>query len=86
MKDKITMFAHCDQRILHAPGKCKYCDEYPEWQELREAWGINFTGEYDPEKLICPAEQQRDLETIELWDGNVPRKGTPLIYEGVFQN
>lgn len=38
------IFPHCDQRILHAPSECQWCDEYPEWQKLREAWGIAFTG------------------------------------------
>ena len=38
------IFPHCDQRILHAPGECQWCDEYPKWQKLREAWGIAFTG------------------------------------------
>lgn len=40
----MTRFPHCDSRILHAPGECEYCDEVPEWQELRKAWGIAFTG------------------------------------------
>ncbi len=35
---------HCDARVLHAPGECQYCDLHPEWQELRKAWGIAFTG------------------------------------------
>lgn len=37
-------FPHCDQRILHAPGECEYCNDHPDWQALREAWGIAFTG------------------------------------------
>ena len=37
-------FPHCDQRVLHAPGECQYCDMCPEWQQLRVAWGIAFTG------------------------------------------
>lgn len=35
---------HCDQRVLHAPGECEFCDARPEWQALRQAWGIAFTG------------------------------------------
>lgn len=38
------IFPHCDQRILHTKGECRYCDGYPEWQKLREVWGIAFTG------------------------------------------
>ena len=37
-------FPHCDQRILHAPGECEYCDRHADWQALRDAWGIAFTG------------------------------------------
>ncbi len=40
----IGQFPHCDSRILHK-GDCQYCDAHPEWQELREAWGIAFTGQ-----------------------------------------
>lgn len=63
---------HCDSAILHAPGKCEYCDRHPDWQELRQSWGINYTGESDPEKLPCPAETRRSLETINRWGGNRP--------------
>jgi len=41
---EIGQFPHCDQRVLHALGECEYCDRHPEWQALREAWGIAFTG------------------------------------------
>ncbi len=37
-------FPHCDSRVLHRRGECKYCDTHPDWQELRQAWGIAFTG------------------------------------------
>lgn len=37
-------FPHCDARVLHAPGECEYCDRHADWQELRQAWGIAFTG------------------------------------------
>lgn len=63
---------HCDSRVLHAKGECRHCDEYPEWQAAREAWGINFTGKSEPGKLPCPSEQARALETIEQWPGNRP--------------
>lgn len=41
----MIQFPHCDQRVLHAPGLCRYCDRHPEWQKLREKWGIAFTGQ-----------------------------------------
>ncbi len=67
-------FPHCDQRILHAPGECAYCDEYREWQSLRKAWGIAFTG-YTPEgrELPCPADHARG-DNHKLWHGNVATK------------
>lgn len=68
----IKQFPHCDSSVLHAPGKCKYCDMHPDWQELRVGWNINFTGEYDDDKSVCPSEIRRPLEKIERWYGNVP--------------
>jgi hypothetical protein len=63
-------FPHCDQRILHAPGECAYCDAFPNWQDLRRAWGISFTG-WEPEgtELPCPADYARG-DTHNLWPGN----------------
>lgn len=77
-------YPHCDARILHAPGQCVYCDSHPEWQELRKTWNINFTGEYDREKDLCPAERSRgNLNQIEKWGGNRPTTTTnnlaPLV-------
>jgi hypothetical protein len=55
---------HCDQRILHAPGECWACDLYPDWQALREKWGIAFTGQAPltgvaGNQLPCPADHNR---------------------------
>ncbi len=67
----IPMFPHCDPKILHAPGKCTYCDDCKEWQELRKVWNIAFTGDSNPEgKIIDPAEAERPLEIINRWGGN----------------
>jgi hypothetical protein len=69
----VSQFPHCDQRILHAPGECQYCDAHPEWQELRIKWGIAFTG-YEPEgkELPCPADYARG-DSHKLWYGNVAK-------------
>lgn len=69
----IGQFPHCDQRILHAPGECRYCDSHPEWQALRLAWGIAFTG-YEPDghELPCPADHARG-NTHTQWGGNVAK-------------
>jgi hypothetical protein len=64
-------FPHCDQRILHAPLECQYCDMHPDWQALRAAWGIAFTG-YTPEgtELPCPADHARG-DSHKKWHGNI---------------
>lgn len=68
-----VQFPHCDQRILHAPGECQFCDEHPDWQFLREMWGICFTG-YTPEgkELPCPADNTRG-DKHKQWFGNTAR-------------
>lgn len=69
-RGKRAYMPHCDQRVLHAPGECEYCDEYPELQDARELWGINYTGGRDQAKLVCPSEMARPLDLINLWPGN----------------
>jgi hypothetical protein len=57
-------FPHCDQRILHAPGECEYCDMAPEWQQLRIDWGICFTGhnpDFTSTWVQCPADVARPV-------------------------
>jgi hypothetical protein len=74
---EIAQFPHCDQRILHGPRDgCGYCDAHPEWQELREAWSIAFTGHPpEPGGLPCPADAARPPGSAadhRLWGGNKP--------------
>jgi hypothetical protein len=70
---EIGQFPHCDQRILHAPSECEFCDKYQMWQGLRQAWGIAFTG-YIPEgtELPCPADHARG-EAHAKWPGSGAR-------------
>lgn len=66
---------HCDQRILHAPGECKYCDEFGDWQHYRQAFGIAFTGHPDPKLTPCPADDARPPGSPSdhtRWAGNRP--------------
>lgn len=83
------IFPHCDQRILHAPSECQWCDNHPEWQKLRESWGIAFTG-HEPvtppdapwlRQLPCPADFNRPADTgsdHRRWAGNVATSQEPV--------
>jgi hypothetical protein len=70
MPRTIQQYPHCDASVLHAPGICEYCDGHPDWQELRETWGIAFTGKPEAGKLPDPASLKRPEETINMWHGN----------------
>lgn len=64
---------HCDQSVLHAPGECEYCDQRPEWQALRQRWGIAFTGHTPTEHQVpCPSDQRRGRGEAHAWGGNRP--------------
>ncbi len=65
-------FPHCDPSILHKPGDCKYCDAHPDWQALRIAWEINFTGEDNLQKAPCPSSKYRPAYQAHRWGGNHP--------------
>ena len=54
----IDQFPHCDSRVLHGPEDgCEYCNRHPDWQELRRAWGIAFTG-HTPKALLPECGQR----------------------------
>jgi hypothetical protein len=68
-------FPHCDRSVLHNPTLgCEFCNAFPERQQLREIWGINFTGENDPNKTPCPSTRYRSVEHINRWPGNRPKR------------
>ena len=66
---------HCDPRVLHAPGECKYCDGKPEGQALRVMWDISFTGHAPTENqsLMCPSDARRGVGGAHVWYGNQPK-------------
>lgn len=68
-----AMFPHCDERVLHAPSECIYCDEFPVEQAHRIAQGINFTGHNEPGLKPCPADAARGLGWAHVWYGNAPK-------------
>jgi len=64
---------HCDQRVLHAPGECQYCDREPIWQALRLLWGIAFTGHEPADgEMPCPSDYRRGTGQAHTWGGNRP--------------
>lgn len=72
--NKDIQFPHCDANVLHGPKwGCVYCNALPDWQALREQWGINFTGEHDPEKVPCPSLRFRGEDVVHRWEGNAPK-------------
>ena len=73
MKKNRAFAPHCDATILHAPGECQYCDDYPDWQEYRETARINFTNHHDAHKAPCPSIHFRTPEVRDQWYGNVAR-------------
>lgn len=75
------MYPHCDSRIVHRPSTCKYCDMHPELQQARAAAGINFTGEFFPDLLACPADASRppgEKGDHRRWPGNQRRNNEAL--------
>lgn len=59
MTDERAYAPHCDSTILHKPGKCVYCDEFPEYQRYREIAQIAFSGEPDQSgvKRVYPTDR-----------------------------
>ena len=73
-EEQRAFMPHCDSTVLHAPGECEFCDQYPDWQSLRELWRINYTGKDDHEKVPCPSLYFRDIDLINRWPGNLPKR------------
>lgn len=68
----VDTFPHCDSRVLHAPGACRYCDlpAYDVLRDLRASHGIAFTGRPEKGLAPCPSETRRPLSRINRWPGN----------------
>lgn len=65
---------HCDQRVLHAPGDCDTCDDFPLLQKARQVWGIAFTGQPTSREAPqpCPSDAARGIGKAHAWHGNTP--------------
>lgn len=80
-------YPHCDARILHAPGECRFCDLHPDWQELRKVWMVAFTGHapsthaHAGTQVPCPADYNRPPlapNDHRHWRGNVATTAEPV--------
>ena len=72
---------HCDSAVLHEPGTCEFCDEFPLLQKARQLWGIAYTGEAPGRTgtgvvMVCPSEMRRELDVIHRWPGNRPTRSS----------
>ena len=66
---------HCDMRVLHAPGVCRYCDDprLDEWRKYRTKKKILYTGELPRDGwTMCPAQAERGMDSLNRWPGNEP--------------
>ena len=73
----LGVIPHCDQSVLHAPGECEHCDTRPDWQALRELWGIAYTGHVPTgRQMRCPSDHRRGTGEAHVWGGNRPTNVT----------
>lgn len=64
---------HCDASVVHAPGECRYCDDRPDLQAIRDAWGIAYTGHAPADHQVpCPSDARRGQGQAHRWTGNAP--------------
>jgi hypothetical protein len=69
----LAEYPHCDQRVLHSPGQCTYCDMYPAKQQSRIEQKVNFTGQAFEGLSPCPADLARGIGQAHGWVGNRPK-------------
>ena len=62
-------YPHCNAEVLHHPGECEYCDEYPERQQMRVASNTPFTPNHAngwPGNVAWPyARTEEETEFVE---------------------
>lgn len=62
-------YPHCDERVLHSPGTCRFCDMTPELQQYREMCGLPYTDFLQAKDALLPGET-RTRASAEAWGGN----------------
>lgn len=70
---RIHTFPHCDPRVLHARGECRYCSmtPYDRLHELRRRFNVAHTGAtLETGQDACPSVAFRPADIIDLWPGN----------------
>lgn len=77
----MTTYPHCDSRVLHAPGTCKYCILSPGLIIDRIRTKTNFTNTDIEGWAPCPAVEARGIESINAWPGNTTEGYTTFTDE-----
>ena len=79
---------HCDGRVLHSPGLCPYCDNYPDDQHKRLDNDIPFTDQLKDDEPLLPGED-RTAGSSRSWPGNRPEGyqigGRPVPLEALHE-
>lgn len=79
----LAPYPHCDADVLHQPGACEACDDYPVRQIARRLNMIRYTGCAEPADWHpCPSEARRPVERIHAWPGNAPVGPNIVTVEG----
>lgn len=60
-------YPHCNTEVLHAPGQCKYCDKYPDWQQVRIKKGEPFANDDDTMWHGNVAKPEYNVQLDESW-------------------
>lgn len=66
---EMKMVPHCDSRLLHSPGTCVACDEFPTAQVFRKLVGLKFTDQMDENEAVLPG-MDRTVGSATRWGGN----------------
>lgn len=63
------LFPHCDERVLHSPGLCEFCDKAEVLQKYRQMLNLSYTDELQANDPLLPGED-RSRASADAWGGN----------------
>lgn len=64
-----NLYPHCDNRVLHSPGVCDFCDKADTLQQYRRMLGLKYTDELQANDALLPG-QDRTRASADAWGGN----------------